>query len=216
MGQSTVSHKITCSNDMLAVTIEFIEQVIQEPTLVVGLSYGGYLARGIAHNKPEMVKGMFLVCPMIYPYERRREEHVVCEVDEEFLSTLPEDLRDDFTSFAVIQTAEVFRRFKQDIIPGAHGGDRDFLESAFRTKNFGFSFDPDEYAASYVKPVTFIAGKHDKAVGYKDAIDVSTKYPRSTLAVLDGTGHLAKIERPEVIISLAHDWLSRCDMKQHR
>jgi pimeloyl-ACP methyl ester carboxylesterase len=64
MGESIAGDSLKSSDDMLKIVIYFIDKVIPNiDFLVVGLSYGGYLARGIANRRPDDVKGMRLVCP---------------------------------------------------------------------------------------------------------------------------------------------------------
>lgn len=215
MGKSVASNKLKSSDDMLQVMTEFIQKVVpKEDFLLIGLSYGGYLARGIAARMPHSVKGMNLVCPMIYPFERQVEEHIIRKRDVNFLNSLAEGERNEFVLDAVVQTADVYKRYKNEVIPGVLAGNRSFLESEFRTEYYGFSFDPDEHAETFDEPVLIITGRQDRAVGFKDAMAIAAKYPKATFAVLDFAGHLVQIEQPGIVEQLTKEWLRRCNINQ--
>ena len=44
--------------------IDFIDNVAAGPALLVGQSYGAYLARGVAARRPDIVLGLALLCPV--------------------------------------------------------------------------------------------------------------------------------------------------------
>ena len=63
MGKSSAGD-VKSSDDMLAELEEFVDAEIgAEPFLLIGESYGGYLARALAHRRPEQVHGLALICP---------------------------------------------------------------------------------------------------------------------------------------------------------
>src|SRR5688572_11167860 len=63
MGKSP-ANGVKSSDDMLAALEELVEAEIgAEPFLLVGESYGGYLARALAHRRPGQVRGLALICP---------------------------------------------------------------------------------------------------------------------------------------------------------
>ena len=73
MGQTPGPEWLTNSDQMLDVVLEFIEQVIPgQHFALAGESYGGYLARGIIHRRPELVAGLLLICPLIVPLHEDR------------------------------------------------------------------------------------------------------------------------------------------------
>ncbi len=47
MGRSTADG-LTCNDDIVALLGDFIGQLSQEPVMLLGPSYGGYLGRGVA------------------------------------------------------------------------------------------------------------------------------------------------------------------------
>lgn len=66
MGKSNAPDWINSSDRVVEVLIPFIEEIIStEEFLLVGESYGGYLARGILTKLFERVNGLLLVCPVV-------------------------------------------------------------------------------------------------------------------------------------------------------
>ena len=64
MGESPAGD-IDSSDGILAAVRAFIdEQIGTEPFIVIGESYGGYLARGLVAERPEQILGLGLVCPV--------------------------------------------------------------------------------------------------------------------------------------------------------
>jgi len=68
MGKTTNYSSIQNSDEMLEVVNEFIQTLIpDESYLLVGESYGGYLARGIMRKSAVRLLGAAFICPLILP-----------------------------------------------------------------------------------------------------------------------------------------------------
>jgi pimeloyl-ACP methyl ester carboxylesterase len=73
----------------------------------------------------------------------------------------------------------------------------------------GFSFEVDVLPQPFSAPTLIVAGRQDSTVGYAGAVDLLDRYPRATLAVVDGAGHALPHEQPEVLYALIAEWLAR-------
>ncbi|HEX8343618.1 MAG TPA: alpha/beta hydrolase, partial [Actinoplanes sp.] len=51
----------------------WIERRFKAPILLAGASYGAYLAAGIARQRPDLVRGLLLICPGILMANDDRE-----------------------------------------------------------------------------------------------------------------------------------------------
>jgi pimeloyl-ACP methyl ester carboxylesterase len=80
MGRSPAG-SIDSSDGIMAAVEEFIDAEIgEEPFILIGESYGGYLARGLISRRPEQILGLGLICSIgvaLEHAERTVPEHVV-------------------------------------------------------------------------------------------------------------------------------------------
>jgi pimeloyl-ACP methyl ester carboxylesterase len=212
MGKTPGPEWLTSSDQMLDVVLGFIDQVIPDQRFVLaGESYGGYLARGIIHHKPELVDGLLLICPLIVPDGEKRTlpPHVVLVRDEELVASLKPDEREEIESFVVVQTRDVWERTKDEVISGINVADQEFLTRLF-THGYSLSFNVDAVQL-FEKPTLILFGRQDTSVGYRDGWDIIENYPRSTFAVLDRAGHNLQIEQAIMFNALVNEWLDRVE-----
>lgn len=210
MGLTRNYHEISSSDDMLNAVIDFIQAIIPEQEyIIVGESYGGYIARGIIQKQQEQILGAAFICPVINPLlkDRTVEKHTLLKIDEKFLGKLSKDELEDFSSNNVVLNEYVWSRYNQEILRGCKIGDGEFLNKV--KENYGFSFEIDQ--TDFNKPSLFLLGRQDSSVGYKDALEIINNYPRATFAVLDKAGHNLQIEQPQLFNNLVNEWLDRME-----
>ncbi|MGZ4919955.1 MAG: alpha/beta fold hydrolase [Halobacteriota archaeon] len=214
MGQTSAPDWLHNADQMLDIVIQFSAQVIPgERFLVVGESYGGYLARGLVHHVPERLEGMLLICPVIVADRKGRSlppRHVFV-TDAELLARIePGAQKRLFERTIVVQDKRRWERFQQDIIPGMRAKDEAFIER-FREEGYGFSFDVDHLERPFAQPSLVLSGRQDTSVGYLDALRIVNNYPRGTFAVLDRAGHGLEVEQETVFNCLVDEWLDRVE-----
>jgi pimeloyl-ACP methyl ester carboxylesterase len=210
MGKTPGREHIQSTDDMLDVVSSFIDAVIPgQPFLIVGESYGGYLARGIVLRKFEQVTGMALICPGIIVERSRRDvpPRTVLVENPQLLATLDPTDAEEFGLLAVVQNEDNWQRFRDEILSGARVADKAFLEKI--KQRCEYSFDVDRLPQPFSKPVVFLLGRQDSMVGYRDAWHILENYPRATFAVLDRAGHNLHIEQMQLFDSLMSEWLDR-------
>ncbi|TKJ07872.1 alpha/beta hydrolase, partial [Bacillus cereus] len=199
---------INSSDRIVEVLITFIEEIIStEKFLLVGESYGGYLAKGILAKMFERVSGLLLVCPVVVaePEKRILPDKQVIVQDEEFLNTLTSTEREEFCELAVIANEYTYKRFKEEIKPGLDVANDEFIERLQKNYSLTMDFQREKYE----NPVLLLTGRQDISVGYQNIIEIIEEYPRATLAVLDMAGHNLQIEQPELFESLVGEWIRR-------
>ena len=211
MGKTRGEPWIECSDKVLEVVLAFVDRILPHQSfLLVGQSYGGYLARALVLKKREFVEGLLLMCPLIVPHQEKRNlpaRKVIVE-DQKLISEMDEPEANEFASTAVVQTRRNWERFRDEILVALKVADVAYLER-LRGNGYPFSFDADFGREQYDKPVLIIAGRQDSSVGYKDAWSIIENYPRATLAVLDSAGHNLQIEQPQLFTALVSEWLDR-------
>jgi pimeloyl-ACP methyl ester carboxylesterase len=210
MGLTKNYNEISSSDEMLNAVLDFIQAIIPEQEyLIVGESYGGYIARGIIQKQPEKILGAAFICPVIVPFSENRtvEKHKILKIDKKFIETIAKEDLEDFRSNNVVLDEYTWLRYNEEILSGCKIGNERFLN---RVKDkYGFSFEIDQ--SNFNKPSLFLLGRQDSTVGYKDALDVISKYPRGTIAILDKAGHNLQIEQPQLFNELVNEWLDRIE-----
>jgi pimeloyl-ACP methyl ester carboxylesterase len=91
MGKTTGPDWVTHQEQILDIVIEIIEKVASGKRIVVaGVSYGGYLARGLVYRMGNRMDGVFLSIPHIETDESRLNypKHRVIRRDQSFLAAL--------------------------------------------------------------------------------------------------------------------------------
>ncbi len=208
MGQSKAGAHIKTSDQMLEALFELLDAIIpSQRFLVMGESYGGYLARGMVNKRASQVAGIVLLCPAVIPGYRKGEVVPlrVMEKDEAFLHTLSTAERKSFEYMNVILTEKVWHRYEADIYDALQHQDTHFLGEVL---DGAFSFDVDMLAEPYTGPCLIIAGKQDTEVGYRDQFDLMQIYANATYIALNRAGHNLQIEQPQLFTAIISNWLA--------
>lgn len=139
MGKTTDYSSIQNSDEMLEAIIELIHTIIpNESYLLVGESYGGYLARGIMRTSVDQLLGAALICPLIIPEKEQRTvpQHCIVQADAAFLSTLSQQEQDDFGANQVVLDAYNWERYTTEVLAGCNLADQAFLEKFSKAMDF--------------------------------------------------------------------------------
>jgi pimeloyl-ACP methyl ester carboxylesterase len=201
MGRST-SEGLTCNDDVVTVVGDFIGRVAEGPVLLLGHSYGAYLARGVAAQRPGTVLGLALLCPAA-GRSQTVPDHYVVRQDPDAYDELEPAHRAGFDEYFVVRTRATAARYREHIVPGTTLVDEAALSRIFA----GWTVDVG--SDSFLAPTLIVAGRRDSFVGHVDATALLGRYPRATLAVLAEAGHALMHERPELLAALFGDWLER-------
>jgi len=210
MGQTPRRDWIENADVMLEVVKQFIAKVIgEESFLLVGNSYGGYLALGLASDPSLHIDGLFLMGPcVIADYTKRKlpvKGEAVIDPELKSMITSPADY-ENFLAMFVIATKENWHRFEVEILSGLRVADTFFLKG-YRKRGYGFSFEDQLKELRFVKPICVLTGEWDDAVGYEDAWQLLKDLPQLTFVTLDGVGHNLHIENSEAFNLHLREWL---------
>ena len=201
MGRSPALQEAS-ADAVLDALLDFIDYELKGDFLLIGESYGGYLARGILARRPQQVKGMLLLCPVLEPEREKRS------LPEGRLRLVDDDADGEglpgFLQYAVRINREICRRYAREVLPGAKLADEGFI---LRLKErYAFSFPIRQ---RFEGPVLLLCGRQDACVGYADALALLEDYPRASVAVLDAAGHNLQLEQPDLLAALTREWLFR-------
>ncbi|MFC3503777.1 alpha/beta fold hydrolase [Micromonospora krabiensis] len=210
MGESPAPPEIAGSDDMLDAVQDLVDDRIGDaPFLLVGESYGGYLARALANSRPEQVRGLALICPMgtaVEKADRRLPQPQVLRPDPDLLASVDARTAAEFADLAVVQSPETLRRFREEILAGLDVADTTAM--ARIRQRWTLAEDP-EGGEPFTRPTLVLTGRQDHSTGYLDQFALLPHYPRATFAVLDVAGHNLQIEQPVLFDALVGEWLDR-------
>jgi pimeloyl-ACP methyl ester carboxylesterase len=211
MGRTPAPERIDSTDAVLDTLLGLVDAVIgEEAFLVVGHSYGGYLARAIANRRPSQVAGLALLCTLLGEQGREdeRPEHVVLHAADDLDpdATLGPAMAAEFRDYLVVQTPATLRRFQETVVPGMALADKAALERIFQRWELRTA---PEQAPAYANPTLILAGRQDATVGYAGSWRLLGHYPRATFAVLDRAGHALPHEQVGLLTALMGEWLDR-------
>src|SRR5260221_9987016 len=205
-GRTPSVDRLATHDQMLDAVLAFIDTVIPGQRFVLaGLSYGGYLARGVLYHRAASIDGLLLCAPQVKADPA--QAHLPLR------TTLVEDPRlaaelGPIAGLIVVQTPTVVEAVR-DLLAEVQLADHPFNE---RLETAGpFSFDVDRLPAPFGGPTLILTARQDHLCGYRDAWDLLDNYPRATFAVLDRAGHFVNIEQDVLCQALMREWLDRVE-----
>jgi pimeloyl-ACP methyl ester carboxylesterase len=203
----TPGESIAHIDQILDIVCDFIEMLLpQRQFSLLGLSVGGYLARGVIQRKSERVDGLCLLVPWLAEHDDAElPAPVIFSRDPQTMSQLPSAEAENLEGLAVIQNKKIVDWYRNVVMPARSKENKSFIEH--RT----FSFDP---AQIFERPTLILTGKQDTHVGYQDSVEILKYYPRATLAVLDRAGHALGVEQENLFHALLNEWLDRVEASQ--
>lgn len=213
MGKSNQFAHLNNTDDLMEVVIGFIEKEMQnEPFLIAGESYGGYLARGVIAKNRFPILGAFFICPVINANHDQRTLPVknIAERDECFFKKLSSNIQKEFENNCVVLNELTFNRWTEEVVAGMKRGDVAFLQKIAGNYAFSNWFEEPQFN----NPAVFLLGRQDDVVGYQDALDLKENFPSASFAILSGAGHNLQIERPVLFNAYLTDWLNRCEQNK--
>jgi pimeloyl-ACP methyl ester carboxylesterase len=192
-----------------AVVDEIRVRLGEEPFAVVGNSFGGMIARYVAHELRGRVLGLATLAGVFIAARDartvpprtvlRREPRIV-----PLLGAALEQYRED----AVVESMDDARAFLEYVLPGLDGADQSAVDRI--AERYSLDREPEEaHPEPFTQPTLHITGRQDDVVGYSDAWSRIGHYPRASFAALDAAGHNVLFEQRELCSALIANWLGR-------
>ena len=206
-GRTRGSDRLATQDQMLGAILAFIDSVIPGQHFVLaGLSYGGYLARGVVYHRAASIDGLLLCAPAVTapPAQAQLPPRTPLVEDPALIARLDPGI----ASLIVVQSPRVVEAVRK-VQAEVRLADHHFLT---RLEEAGpFSFDVDQLPTPFDGATLILTARQDHICGYRDAWDLLDNYPRATFAVLDRAGHLVNIEQDAVCHALMREWLDRVE-----
>jgi pimeloyl-ACP methyl ester carboxylesterase len=212
MGRTPGPDWITHEDQMLGVVLDFIDRVIPgQRFAVAGLSYGGYLARGLVYRRGSQIDGVLMTVPAVtmdHPH-RVVPEFVTIREDAALLAELDPATRQSIRNMAVVQSRAVIDGWQAVIAPAVRAADHAFLDRLDQPDVVSFEAALDR--VTFDKPALILTGRQDNVCGNQQAWEMAAHYPRATFAVLDRAGHCLTMEQTGLFRALVAEWLDRVE-----
>ncbi|WP_404435957.1 alpha/beta hydrolase [Microbacterium aerolatum] len=183
----------------------------EEPFAILGNSFGGMLARHVAHEMRDQMLGLATLVGAFVPYtaDRTLPERLILREDEEARRAAGVAAA-DYAEIAVVQSAASARAYAELIAPAARAADEDLM--ARIASDYALYREPEaEHPEPFDLPSLHVFGRQDQVTGFEDGLALRAHYKRGTFAVLDAGGHNVHLERPALVEALVTDWLARMD-----
>jgi len=210
MGQSPRHRLANNSDTMLDLVSRLITFLISDhPFIIMGYSYGGYLAQGIALKFKNQILGEILVCPVVIPQPDRRQKASITnrEIDAKFLSSIDETKQQELLDTMVVINNRTYNRSESDFSRAFALADSAFLHELYSN---GYPSEYIESNNSYHPHKTLIfLGFQDTSVGYKDMLARLDLYPKATVNLLTNASHSFFLEQPTQFEYIMNSWLSQ-------
>ncbi len=197
------------SDVVAAVEQEIGARIGDEPFAILGNSFGGMIARQVAHDFRPRVLGLATLAGVFVPAQERRTvpARTVLVTDPEALAVAGA-AADDYAGMAVVQSTQNARAFLDHVWPGLSTADSAGLERV--AARYELDREPeDAHPEPFAQPALHVTGKQDQVVGYQDAWAREQHYPRGTYVALDAAGHNVHLDQPSLTAALIIDWLAR-------
>ncbi len=203
----TPGEGITNIDQVLDIVCDFTDEIIPNQRFtLLGLSAGGYLARGVVMRKTELIDGLCLLVPWLSEHDDQElPAPVAIFKDSNAMAQLSPDDAEKLAGLAVVQNQKIVDWYREVVIPARPRNNRSMIEK--RT----YSFDLEALSDPFEKPTLILTGRQDTHVGYRDGWNILEKFPRATFAVLDRAGHALGVEQEILFQALIHEWLDRVE-----
>ena len=218
MGQTPSAPWINSTDDILQLTLDFIQKILlHQSFIVVGESYGGYILNGVISKMRKNILGSLSICPMINAdlTKRNLPKRSVLERNIDYYNQLSPVLKNEYDSILVIENKRVCSRYQKEIPDALLKANMQFLNN-IQQNSYGYSWDSLDIVQPYQFPALFILGRQDDVVGYQEALTFAENFTRASCAVLDKAGHYAQVEQQSMFENLVNEWLNRVKVNKEK
>ncbi|HTK09985.1 MAG TPA: alpha/beta hydrolase, partial [Ktedonobacteraceae bacterium] len=202
---------VATHDQVLNTMLAFIDKIIPGQRFVIaGLSYGGYLTRGVVYHRAALIDGVLLCIPQMKtdPAQVQLPPSTTLVADPALMARLEPDEAQIIADLAVVQSPTVVEAMR-DVLAQVQRADHAFVSRLEVAGPFSFVVDP--LPTPFAGPALILTARQDHICGYRDAWDLLDSYPRATFAVLDRGGHFVDIEQDVLCRALIREWLDRVE-----
>jgi pimeloyl-ACP methyl ester carboxylesterase len=180
-----------------AAAVEEIKDVLADarPSMLVGLSLGGYVAIAVAAEQPSLVNGLVLSgCSIEFRTLRNR---LLAGASATLLRVWPARHQHNLQSKAFRKS---YPQWAQEMIEAGYHR-RGYIEALRAATKWTWH----DRLAAYPRPVLILNGEHDK-ISVREQDRFVAHIPRGRLQVIHGAGHLVNLDQPAAFNAAVRDF----------
>lgn len=185
--------------------------------ILLGHSWGAWLALAFAQRHPRRVRGLVLVCPPPVCAETPEQVH-------RWFSCLTPEMRRAVSdiSLSTLPPSERLNRRLEIVLPLYFHDERGL--KTFLSRGIRISDAYDERAVARLMepdlrpglpalnmPTVFIAGRYDRRTPPEYAREIAAQMPNAELHIVDSAGHFPFLEQPAAFLTLLQHAIERIE-----
>ena len=183
------------------------------PVLVLGWSYGGFVAQELAVRHPERVAGLVLVAttPGQLGADELPEEEQGPPPPPELASPMRHPVVGDEEFAAIMREVVSYMVHRADPAELAPALDRTVFHAAAwrRSMEVLAGWSVVDRLGQVRAPTLVLAGRHDVLSSPPQADRIASRIPGAERVVLDHSGHALMFDEPDRFLAVVGDWLAR-------
>ncbi len=197
------------SDAIVETVIEHLEG-LDGPTVLVGCSYGGYIAAAVTRRRPDLVSGLALVCSGVrITLADRTLPHVPRTVPLDWPVDVDPGVRSHLDLALASDDIAVATTVAR-LISSSRSDDAYLTE----LRETGYPVCDEDDPTQYDGPVLVASGRQDRICGYVDQFDALARYPHAGYLALDRAGHYLPFEQPDQFAAVLRSWLIAAGIDQ--
>ncbi len=175
-----------------------------EPFHVVGHSLGGYLAMTLAITRPELVRSLILVASSAgganhHPVPEPTREAWMREVGKSPAEYARATMHLSFSPGWAEANPEHYEKWLEERLEYPTPADTWTAQYGAGAAHLEEGMEVEKIAV----PTTIIHGRADRILPCENSVELAERIPNSRLFLVEGSGHLIPMERPELFNGLA-------------
>jgi pimeloyl-ACP methyl ester carboxylesterase len=194
------------SDAILDVLVDWVRSELGAQSFaLVGYSYGGYLAAGLARRLGAQIDRLLLVCSgvKIIPGERDLSGVLPAQQESGWLDECPVELHEHLTEAVGRQHREVGAR-----LAAAFGRTAEADENFIAQLRGRYRLSDELDLMPLEQPATFIAGRRDRIAGFRDQFAAAERCSRANYLLFAEAGHYLPAETPQEFAAAVRHWLT--------
>jgi proline iminopeptidase len=199
--------------------VQLCETLAIEHPIVLGQSFGGFVALSIAHRHPDFASGIILFDTAPAWTESYDLDALEQMVGGERGKELREIAYRESTGQA---TDEELKRFEREIMPfyWHQGYKPEYLDSlynivpmnadiaSYMMGTLSKEYDMRPYLTDITTPALILHGRYDWVTPMAGANEMAQKLPHAQLHVFEQSGHMVFIEEQEELVVVLKQWIT--------